>query len=99
MIFRIGQAIELAAVFKADRDVAGASQLDDFFDPSILSAARDENAIERAARVQSLADSVDAGELVHEGNSLQSSVDSRQLKEKRRCGAILELKACAGHAQ
>jgi hypothetical protein len=71
MIFRIGKAVELAAVFKADRNVARTRELDDFLDPSILSASSNEDAIEGAARVQGFANGMNTSELVHAPKSVQ----------------------------
>jgi hypothetical protein len=76
MILRIGKTIELAAVFESDRDVPRTRELDYFLDACVLTAARNQNAIERAARVQGFANSVDAGELIHRGDSLQAVVPS-----------------------
>ncbi len=66
----------MVAVFKAHRNVSRTRELNNFFDTRVLTAARDQNPIEGAARVQSFADGVDAGELVHRGDSLQVMVDS-----------------------
>src|SRR5580704_16416094 len=63
MIFRIGKAVELPAVFKPDRNVASTGELHDFFNASVLPPARDQDAVERAVRVQSLANGVDPSEL------------------------------------
>ena len=76
MIFRVGETIQLAAVFKADGNIARTSELDNFFDARVLAAARDQDAIEGAARVERFADGVDASELVHVKGSLQSKVES-----------------------
>src|SRR5579859_3581453 len=46
MVLRVGQTIELAAVFKTDGDVSRAGELDNFLDTSVLAAARDQDAIE-----------------------------------------------------
>ena len=51
MIFRISEAIELAAVFETDGNVSRTGKLDNFFDARVLTPARDQNAIERAACV------------------------------------------------
>jgi hypothetical protein len=71
MSFRIGETIELAAVFKTDGNVARACQLDNFLDTGVLAAASDQNAIERAARIESFAHGVNAGKFVHRSHSLQ----------------------------
>ena len=54
MIFRIGETIELAAVFKAHGNVSRAGKLHNFLDTGVLTAARDQDAIERAARRREL---------------------------------------------
>jgi len=61
MIFRIGETIELAALFKADGNVSRAGELDDFLDARVLAPTRDQDAVERAAGVESFAYGVDAG--------------------------------------
>src|SRR5690348_1702265 len=83
MIFGVGKPIELSAVFKSDRNVAPACELDDLLDACVLAAARDHNPIEWAARFERFANGVNAGELVHRSNSLQH-VGARYIVRLRR---------------
>src|SRR5712692_3970804 len=65
MILGIGQAVELAALLKSHGDVSLARQLHDFLHARILPPARDHDAVERAARFQSLAHRVYSRQPVH----------------------------------
>ena len=65
MITRVGETIEIAAVFKAHGNVALASKLHNFFDAGILAALGDNDAIKGVAGFESFTHSVNAGETVH----------------------------------
>ncbi len=60
----IGCPIQRLARFKAQRDRAFPRQIDDFLQPGSAGAARDQHAIERAARAQSLANRMNSGDHV-----------------------------------
>ena len=64
----VGEAIELAAIFKTNGDAARASELHDFFDASVLAALGDDDAVEGAAGFEGFADGVNASEAVHGGS-------------------------------
>jgi hypothetical protein len=65
MIAGVGQAIELAAVFKANGNSALPCELHDFFDARVLAALGDEDAVESSAGFDSFANGVNAGETIH----------------------------------
>jgi hypothetical protein len=67
MIFGIGEAIDLAAIFEAHGDATTARELHDFFGARVLAASRDDDAVDGAAALQGFAHGVDAGEAIGHG--------------------------------
>ena len=76
MIFRIGKAVELAAVFETQGNALFARELHDFFDARVLPALGNGDAIDGTLRFERLFHRVDAPQLVHGKDSLQSTVRS-----------------------
>jgi hypothetical protein len=87
MIFRIGETIELATLFKTDGNVSRAGELDNFLDAGVLAAARDQDAVEGAAGVESFAYGVNAGKFVHRSHSLQHVGHDESCLYNRNAGA------------
>src|SRR5579864_5779571 len=83
MIFRVGQAVELIAVLETHRNALLASELNDFFDARVLATLGDGNAVDGALGFERFFHRVDAGELVHEGDSLPSKAESGKESEER----------------
>ena len=66
MIARVGQAIELPAIFEAHRDAPAARQLHDFFHARVLPAFRNHDAVECTTRFQRFANGMNSRKSVHE---------------------------------
>ena len=76
MILRVGEAVELVAVFEAHGNAVLARELHDFFDARVLPALGNGDAIDGTLRFERLFHRVDAPQLVHGKDSLQSTVRS-----------------------
>ena len=83
VIFRIGQAVELIAVFEAHGNSLFARELNDFFDARVLAALGDGDAVDGALGFECFFDRVDAGELVHGMHSVTSKTKSGKESEER----------------
>ncbi len=86
VIFGVGEAVELAAVFEADGDALFSCELNNFFYAGVLAAFGDNNAVDGALGLKGFADGVDAGEAVdgrHARNSLQKMSQSRAAQNSR----------------
>ena len=70
MIFRIGEAVELAAVFETHGNALLARELHDFFDARVLPALGNDDVLDGTLRFERFFHRVDAGQLVHGRDSL-----------------------------
>jgi hypothetical protein len=74
MVFRIGQPVELPAVFEAHGNALLARKLHDFFDPCVLPPLCYGDALDRPLRFKRFLNGVYASQSVHEADSLHSTV-------------------------
>ena len=74
VVLRIGQPVELPAVFEAHGNALLARKLKDFFDPRVLPPLCYGDALDRPLRLQRFLNGVYACQSVHEADSLQSTV-------------------------